>query len=156
MRSTRNPSQTTPGPRVEKRTYWLDEIDVGLPDESVVALEHSLDLPASLYDVSGDSPEEPDVSVGVDKQFEVHHIPEALVDQGENTLEQNEVRALYFDPWLVPLARLIVVPRDDHVLPLGQLLDRFTRQIEVEGVGMVEVVFANILQFFISAAVEGS
>ena len=72
-----------------KNTYWLDKVDICLSHESVIALEHSLDIPATLNDISRDSPEQPYIRICVHKNFQIHHVSQFGIDQRKNSLEQN-------------------------------------------------------------------
>ena len=76
-------------------------------------------------------------------------IPYLRIQQAKYSLKQDEVAALDFDSRDISFASLVIVFRDDDVLMVDELREGFPHKFPVEGVRVVEVIGADILEFFI-------
>ena len=65
--------------------------------ESMVGLQHSVDRTASLHNVALDSAGQSNIVICMYKHFKVQNLVDPFVPQGENTLQNDQGRPLYFD-----------------------------------------------------------
>ena len=130
-------------------TYWFDEVDIGLAHESVVRFEDSLDVSASLDDISCDSAKKSYVSISVYEYFQVHHISNSFIIQRVYSFEKDKVGAFNFDARWITLTGFVIVAGDDHVFSLGKVLNNLSCQGPIEGIRMIKIIGPNILHLLV-------
>ena len=104
-----------------------------------VAVQHPRDGPSAICRVALDVADQSLVGVGIDKDLEVHHVPELLVEEHHDTLDDDDRLRFDMDGLWQSVAQNIGVGRLLDGLALSQVVHLLDQQPPVEGVGVVEV-----------------
>ena len=122
----------------------LDKLLVHGFEHREVAVEHHIHGASALHHVALYVADEPFVAVGVNKDFQVHHLAQFAVDECHDAFDNDDGLGLHVYRLLQSVGEDIRVGGLFDGLAVAQLVDLLDEQFPVKGVGVVEIDLAPL------------
>jgi len=121
------------------------ELQVHGPDGAVVLLANRLEAPAAFLDVAADPSKSANVGIGVDIDLDVEQLSDALLDEDEDALQDDDRRRLHLARLLGTTVILEIVDRQRDRRATFERLEMRDEQRGLERLGVVVVELAALV-----------
>src|SRR5262249_43020532 len=121
-----------------------------------ILLDHGLERPPALVNISIQPANEPNIGIGIDKDLQVHQSAQSRVAEDQDSLEDDYRPGLDMGDLGPARMRLVVVDRLLYWLAGFQRFNMIDQQIGVESIRMIEVdVVAQLDRHIAQVAIIG-
>lgn len=114
-------------------------------EDVLIAVDHHLGSPAALHTVAGNDADQAVIGIGIDKHFDVHHLPQRRVVEDEDTLYYHHIAGLDAYRLLLTCAGKIAIGGHLDGMALAEEPEMLGQEAPFYGGRLVEVDFASLL-----------